>query len=672
MAPPISLHHEQYSASVPAHRFRQGGRDVYYFSLDLATLDGLLPQRVDDTVIRDANRRLTPSHAKNIQKYLEERDDWLLGAMLLGIAQDALNFEPYEDADGELYGENFGQLRIRTRRLNTMRIFDGQHRRRAIQDAFTVLGNDHQRADKLAALEKSSMPIVLYAEENITALRQMFADASKTKRIEGNVMTQFDQRDAFNMAAKHLAEKSRLFAGRVEMNRTTVARTSQRLLSINQLADILRTSEVGYEGRNTRSRNDAYILDIEGLYGRCMKWSDEFMPAARTEYVALTSRESDDRYIPQQRAKSFAYSATFIRIVAGCYHDWRQRTTDYTRLTKFLRDMPLEPGPGPASLLVDAGVVVPGGLSLLSRRQEVAGAIRYIVREAGGSEHNRRTAEGVQSAEGIDKSVAMNLVNSCLQDDVLNGTNTHFSSVNSAKEVWWFHIHPKKFEQDLHLLCAGKARLIWLTINANSIPNPEKSFRFRQDREAIDLEISCAPMRYMCDVKSGGSGYDFRPHIRREWSFSAHQYNDRVTSTVTAETGDPMATGPTAMKPTEQSNKPGRRIPTRRQLQIVWQGKGLTFSTHVNALVDCLRRLVEQDHGALDKLREVRGRRRPLIAPTSSELYPDRPDLAAKYSQEFVPGWFVGTNYSHSDVKRLLREAVESVGFLWGVDIHIT
>ena len=24
--------------------------------------------------------------------------------------------------------------------------------------------------------------------------------------------------------------------------------------------------------------------------------------------------------------------------------------------------------------------------------------------------------------------------------------------------------------------------------------------------------------RYMRDVKSGASGYDFRPHVRREWS----------------------------------------------------------------------------------------------------------------------------------------------------------
>ncbi len=60
----------QYNLRIPAHRFRQSARAVYYFALDLETPDGLLPQRVEDKVVREANRRLTPSHAKNIQRYL--------------------------------------------------------------------------------------------------------------------------------------------------------------------------------------------------------------------------------------------------------------------------------------------------------------------------------------------------------------------------------------------------------------------------------------------------------------------------------------------------------------------------------------------------------------------------------------------------------------------------
>ena len=82
---------------------------MYYFTLDLATLDGMLPQRIDDSVVREANRRLTPSHARNIQQYLEERDDWLLGSLLLGIAPDAVVFKPHEDDDGNEISPNFGR-----------------------------------------------------------------------------------------------------------------------------------------------------------------------------------------------------------------------------------------------------------------------------------------------------------------------------------------------------------------------------------------------------------------------------------------------------------------------------------------------------------------------------------------------------------------------------------
>ena len=381
MAPRISLGDNQFMAPIPAHRFQQGGRDVYYFALDLATLDGLLPHRVDESMIKQANRRLTPSHAKSIQTYLETRDDWLLGAMLLGIAPDALEFEPYEDEGGEPISENFGELRIRSRRTNTMRIFDGQHRRRAIQDTLTQLESNEQHSDRLTALQKASVPIVLYAEDDMAALRQMFSDASKTKRIEANVVVQFDQRDAFNRAATYLANESKLFGGRVEMNRTTVALRSQCLISINQLAETLKTLVLGYSGRNTRARNSTFIQDIDDLFARCLSWADEFMPAARREYAALAAGEVANEHIPLHRTESLAYSTTFMRILAGCYCDWCPDNSGREPLAAFVREAVLEPGSGRGALLVDAGVVAVGGQSLFARRQEVDGAIKYILQQ---------------------------------------------------------------------------------------------------------------------------------------------------------------------------------------------------------------------------------------------------------------------------------------------------
>ena len=64
------------------------------------------------------------------------------------------------------------------------------------------------------------------------------------------------------------------------------------------------------------------MLDIDSLYDRCLDWTDDFMPAARTEYNDLMAGEIDNSDIPQERGKTMAYNATVIRIFAGCYHEW--------------------------------------------------------------------------------------------------------------------------------------------------------------------------------------------------------------------------------------------------------------------------------------------------------------------------------------------------------------
>ena len=373
----------QYSLRIPAHRFRQGGRDVYYFALDLATLDGLLPQRVEDSVVKEANRRLTPSHAKNIQIYLGEKEDWLLGALMLGIAPSAVEFHPYKSSGGE--DTNFGELRILTNRANTMRIFDGQHRRRAIQDVLAELDRDSRRIDKIKSLRQASMTIVMYAEDDIQTLRQMFVDASKNKRIEPHTTTRFDQRDAFNIVAVQLADSSDLFEGRVEMERSSVSIASENLVAINQLATTLKNLVVGYGRRVSRDMNDAYMLNLDALYQSCKTWSDEFLPAAREEYSGLLDGDIDDSEIPEFRTVTFAYNVTFIRILAACYCLWMQEYDSWEPLADFIRNASIRHG-SEHGLLVEAGLTDPTGTKLFSRRQEVARAIDYIVKSARESE----------------------------------------------------------------------------------------------------------------------------------------------------------------------------------------------------------------------------------------------------------------------------------------------
>ena len=362
---------------LPAHRFRQGGRNVYAFTLDLETLNRLLPDRVDDKVVKDANRPLTQSHARSIQDYLREREDWLLGTLLLGVAKDELHFEPYgSNSDME---ESVGTLTIGTDSAARMKMFDGQHRRRAIKDLLQELSDAKRYARKLNSLRQTSLPIMLYEEDSIEALRQMFADAAHTRPIERNTVAQFDQRDAFNLAAMSIAEESDLFAGRVEMNRSSVARSNHNIIAINQLAATLKTLEVGYSGRVSKDRNVGYMLDLDSLHERCLTWADDFMPAARDEYNDLMAGEIDNTEIPDMRVESMAFNATVIRILAGCYYVWTSGSEDWEQLANFLRNACLKPKGEAGTLLVDAGVVPPGGTSPAARQSLVVNAIEYIV-----------------------------------------------------------------------------------------------------------------------------------------------------------------------------------------------------------------------------------------------------------------------------------------------------
>ena len=130
----------------------------------------------------------------------------------------------------------------------------------------------------------------------------------------------------------------------------------------------------------------------------------------------------------------------------------------------------------------------------------------------------------------MNKGSAIAKVNNHLGHRLLDGANTSFANINASKSVWWINVNPNKFNEDLHLLLAknGQDGLIWLKIEANTFPDPERVFRKRQDKGLIDIEISSEPSRYLTDVKSGGTGYNFTRHMVHQW--------DLTTQSVPAET----------------------------------------------------------------------------------------------------------------------------------------
>ncbi len=380
-------------------RFQQGGRTAYSLIMDLGTLDSNLPSDVNKERVNRANRKFNPAHADRIADYMQRIPDWVLGTIILGIDPSSVEFEPFGYADGTP-SESLGALKIfLDGGASTIRILDGQHRRMAIrsvrgrlhQDSLSSIGESTSPSNgarknsrvKLQRLDAMAIPVSIYEEADDENLRRMFSDLAETRPIDAATKTRFDSRDPFNRAAVDIVESQRslLFDGRVEMERSTPSRTGDCLLSINQLARCLKVLNYGYRGRASRAR----ILEAENNYEELIHlgidWADSFLPTAREEYEELCSIDLEDNFVANNRTKNVAYNSTVLQMLADCYFRWNELERPMEDLAGWLRsaDFDLD---SDECIFRKTDMVTPGKPTLVSRWREINATIEYIVAQA--------------------------------------------------------------------------------------------------------------------------------------------------------------------------------------------------------------------------------------------------------------------------------------------------
>ena len=102
----------------------------------------------------------------------------------------------------------------------------------------------------------------------------------------------------------------------------------------------------------------------------------------------------------------------------------------------------------------------------------------------------------------------------------INTKNTCFSSINKTKAVWWLNIPVSKFEQQMNLLLDSDSTTIWIVLPKKFVNNLANTFKIREDINALDLEISSnKKIKYMIDIKSNGTEFDFSQFIKEEFEF---------------------------------------------------------------------------------------------------------------------------------------------------------
>lgn len=104
-------------------------------------------------------------------------------------------------------------------------------------------------------------------------------------------------------------------------------------------------------------------------------------------------------------------------------------------------------------------------------------------------------------------------INKTYQANISNA-NTCYSNINKGKEVWWLNIPVPKFTKEVHLLLNTPNYVLWVVLPKGF---DISLFKIREDKNAVDLEISANHNhKYLQDVKSGGTGFDFSPFVKEK------------------------------------------------------------------------------------------------------------------------------------------------------------
>ena len=96
----------------------------------------------------------------------------------------------------------------------------------------------------------------------------------------------------------------------------------------------------------------------------------------------------------------------------------------------------------------------------------------------------------------------------------LSNINTSYSNINKSKNVWWFNIATSKFKAPVNLLLKTEDGVFWINLPIGFVSSIKKTFKIREDKDVVDLEINAGSNNFLCDVKSGGTEFNFNAFIK--------------------------------------------------------------------------------------------------------------------------------------------------------------
>lgn len=207
-----------------AIRGTQAGREFYVAMCPLKIIPKLFI--FDDYDIPPelrAQRVLRESRIPAIKNYILNNPDDYTFSSLTASVDGIMRFTPAASL-----GENGKLGRLYINMDSRLLINDGQHRRKAIEEALK------EKPD----LGREMISVVFFQDDGLKRSQQMFSDLNKnaikpTKSL--NIL--YDHRDEFSKFIVSLVKNVEIFDSRTEMEKTSISNRSTKAFTLNGIAD---------------------------------------------------------------------------------------------------------------------------------------------------------------------------------------------------------------------------------------------------------------------------------------------------------------------------------------------------------------------------------------------------------------------------------------------------
>lgn len=337
--------HDEYFAT----RFQQGDRAVYSVDLSIPQLVATLPEPNPDRQ-QPGNRKINLSHAKGFAEYIQERDNWVCPSLLLRAPEGEFQFRS-EKAIG---GTELGILAIPRLARDSLKVLDGQHRILGFHLAWRAISDSIQKEREALAVARRNGPdefvkeikrrldrklalrdrlsqarvsIDILIVDDPEAYKQLFVDiADNAKGVTRTLSARFDRRKVVHRALPLVMEHP-LLKGRVEEESDRLSSTNPNLLTAKNVADLIRTVQVGAARRISKRLED----ELEER--RVAENADRFLDVLEDAFADLKAIEEGQKSPAELRRESLLGSSTMIRVLAGVYHELVIAESDGDQMT---------------------------------------------------------------------------------------------------------------------------------------------------------------------------------------------------------------------------------------------------------------------------------------------------------------------------------------------------